>query len=498
MDHMADGSHTRYHWNPSIDTRFGSKNLAGRSRKGSVSITERTREQEYLHATFTANINQKIFKQTKQSPTRSIPHSPPTKPFSSQAEAAVEENPNSNQPQPQPQPQSQRRRVNSIAVAESDARVASAIRTTRLQCASTEQSLKRQVELLRQRLYMSETRTQEETEHVLNRLREQEEELQEARKNIAMLSNQLKDNNDLPDRIQAQSAKLHAAANTIQKLSDRLEQTENHRGTEIEAEKKRYIKLSLEFESFRTLSTQEKTRTNRALKNSAERLSEQQKKMENLVAQNKNLAAELDIAKTFTKEVVKQRIEAAKVFRKMNNAEEEKQKMDVPLLLDQQPLPLVTTMTTTMTPSAPSTAPSVAPSAALSVAPSTMKIIPSTTTAITETTTAITTLTEDQQTLEQPSNSTAIVTKRTAFSVKFKGSLGVQIGDQGIIEEVNVDSAAADAGVQIGDTIAFIDGVPLSHMFAHTDSPNAREVGAALNRSKRQQGYVSIRFRPGK
>jgi hypothetical protein len=352
---------------------------------------------------------------------------------------------------------------------------------------------------------MSETRTQEETEHVLNRLREQEEELQEARKNIAMLSNQLKDNNDLPDRIQAQSAKLHAAENTIQKLSDRLEQTENHRGTEIEAEKKRYIKLSLEFESFRTLSTQEKTRTNRALKNSAERLSEQQKKMENLVAQNKNLAAELDIAKTFTKEVVKQRIEAAKVFRKMNNAEEEKQKMDVPLLLDQQPLPLVTTMTTTMTPSALSTAPSTTPSAApsatpsaASVAPSTMKIIPSTTTAITETTTAITTLTEDQQTLEQPSNSTAIVTKRTAFSVKFKGSLGVQIGDQGIIEEVNVDSAAADAGVQIGDTIAFIDGVPLSHMFAHTDSPNAREVGAALNRSKRQQGYVSIRFRPGK
>ena len=60
---------------------------------------------------------------------------------------------------------------------------------------------------------------------------------------------------------------------------------------------------------------------------------------------------------------------------------------------------------------------------------------------------------------------------------------------------VNPGSAADDAGVQVNDIIAYIDGVPLSHMFAHTDKPNAREVGTALNRSKRQQGYVGVRFR---
>ena len=64
-----------------------------------------------------------------------------------------------------------------------------------------------------------------------------------------------------------------------------------------------------------------------------------------------------------------------------------------------------------------------------------------------------------------------------------------------LLHVVNPDSAADDAGVQVNDIIAYIDGVPLSHMFAHTDKPNAREVGAALNRSKRQQGYVSVRFR---
>ena len=89
-------------------------------------------------------------------------------------------------------------------------------------------------------------------------------------------------------------------------------------------------------------------------------------------------------------------------------------------------------------------------------------------------------------------------TKRNAFNIKFDGSLGIQIGDEGVIEDVSPGSSAEEGGVIVGDTIAYIDGVPLSHMFAHTDTPNAREVGAALNRAKRQQGYVAVRFRPGK
>ena len=88
--------------------------------------------------------------------------------------------------------------------------------------------------------------------------------------------------------------------------------------------------------------------------------------------------------------------------------------------------------------------------------------------------------------------------KRTTYTVKFAKSLGVQIGDLGVIEAVQFGSAADNAGVREGDTIAFIDGVPLSHMFAHTSKPKAREVGAALTRAKRQSGAVSVRFRPGK
>jgi hypothetical protein len=85
---------------------------------------------------------------------------------------------------------------------------------------------------------------------------------------------------------------------------------------------------------------------------------------------------------------------------------------------------------------------------------------------------------------------------RTTYTVTFRGSLGVQIGDVGVIEAVNVGSQADDAGVQVGDQIVNVDSVPLGHVFAHTDRPNAREVGSALNRAKRQQGFVKIRFRP--
>lgn len=86
---------------------------------------------------------------------------------------------------------------------------------------------------------------------------------------------------------------------------------------------------------------------------------------------------------------------------------------------------------------------------------------------------------------------------RTAYTVTFgRRSMGVEIGDEGIIQQILPGSVAASAGVLVGDRIIGIDGVPLSHAFAHTDKPKAREVGAALNRAKRQKGSVLVRFRP--
>ena len=87
--------------------------------------------------------------------------------------------------------------------------------------------------------------------------------------------------------------------------------------------------------------------------------------------------------------------------------------------------------------------------------------------------------------------------KREAYTVKFGHcSMGVEIGDGGLIQQVLPGSVAANAGVQKGDTILSIDSVPISHAFAHTKTPKAREVGAALNRAKRQNGSVVVRFRP--
>ena len=86
---------------------------------------------------------------------------------------------------------------------------------------------------------------------------------------------------------------------------------------------------------------------------------------------------------------------------------------------------------------------------------------------------------------------------RTVYSVTFdKRPMGVQIGDEGVIMQVLSGSIAAKCGVLDGDQIVTIDGIPITHMFAHTSRPNARAVGSALNRAKRMNGSVTIRFKP--
>jgi hypothetical protein len=104
---------------------------------------------------------------------------------------------------------------------------------------------------------------------------------------------------------------------------------------------------------------------------------------------------------------------------------------------------------------------------------------------------------EEKEQHEEQKKKKKLKNTRTAYTVTFdRRSMGVEIGDEGIIQQILPGSVAARAGVLVGDQIIGIDGVPLSHAFAHTDRPKAREVGAALNRAKRQKGSVLVRFRP--
>ena len=75
-------------------------------------------------------------------------------------------------------------------------------------------------------------------------------------------------------------------------------------------------------------------------------------------------------------------------------------------------------------------------------------------------------LTTDILPTDVPVNVTVVPSIARAYTVTFTGAIGVQIGDLGRIELVNSGSSADDAGVNVGDTIAHIDGVPLTHVFA--------------------------------
>jgi len=343
-----------------------------------------------------------------------------------------------------------------ITRTESDQLITLAIRKTRQQAASTHLNLQKQIGFLKERLLRTEGNSNKIVDQALYKSRHQIEKQQfqlEAAK----------------QKINALSKDLQGAAKNIDILQNRVSQLNQTIASQ------KYQITSFEEQISNALMNQKKTQS------------------ELITCKN-----ELMITKKELRDhVTKKRIEAAKVFRNMNkkigsNIDQMGEVSSTVVSLTGKPVELLKE-----TPAVQAIEDEAIPSPKQISIKSTPNLINGSSAKKQEQNLVVSPSPTSVETLDQLSIK-SVSSSRTAFTVTFNGSLGVQIGDNGVIEKVNIGSSADDAGVQVGDTIAFVDSVPITHVFAHTDTPNAREVGAALNRAKRQQGFVKIRFRPSK
>ena len=79
------------------------------------------------------------------------------------------------------------------------------------------------------------------------------------------------------------------------------------------------------------------------------------------------------------------------------------------------------------------------------------------------------------------------------FVETFTDRLQMQLEDKdGIVSDVDPKGAAAKQGISKGDKIISINGAPLRMLYGHTTNPNAREISAFINQSRKSDGKVTI------
>lgn len=79
------------------------------------------------------------------------------------------------------------------------------------------------------------------------------------------------------------------------------------------------------------------------------------------------------------------------------------------------------------------------------------------------------------------------------FVETFTDRLQMQLEDKdGIVSDVDPKGAAAKQGIAKGDRIISINGAPLRMLYGHTTNPNAREISAFINQSRKSDGKVMI------
>ena len=79
------------------------------------------------------------------------------------------------------------------------------------------------------------------------------------------------------------------------------------------------------------------------------------------------------------------------------------------------------------------------------------------------------------------------------FVETFTDRLQMQLEDKdGIVSDVDPKGAAAKQGISKGDKIISINGAPLRMLYGHTTNPNAREISAFINQSRKSDGKVTL------